>query len=198
MKTLLVFMIVVTGVSINAQSRNQPSARDVAREIQRVDREQMLLRAPLRADKSDSVRMATLKKIKDDFRALQSINNKMMAEAFDEKNDIDYAHTAEMISQVRAKASSLKTSLSLPADENSKKIPSPPAVENLKDLRAALLILDKSVMSFVNNPMFQKADVVEVGLAQQASHDLETVISLSADLRKFSVRLGNNLKQNAK
>jgi hypothetical protein len=194
MKILLLLIIVVTGVSINAQTRNQPSARDIAREIQRVDREQMLLRAPLRADKSDPVRMATLKKIKDDFRALQSINNKMMAEVF-EKDDIDYTHTAEMISQVRAKASSLKSGLSLPEDQDTKKIPSPPAVENLKDLRTALLILDKSVMSFINNPMFQKSDVVEVGLAQQASHDLECVISLSGELKKFSLRLATHSKQ---
>jgi len=181
-------------IQAQQSTRNKPSARDVVREIQRVDREQLLVMTPLPPTKSDAARLALLKKIKEDFRALQNVNNKMMAEVF-ATDQLDYRHTSDMISQVRAKAVSLKTSLSLPTDNNAKKQPSPNAIESLKDLRAALLVLDQSVMSFVNNPMFQKPDVVEVSLATKASRDLEAVISLSEDLKRLTARIESQSNQ---
>jgi len=200
MKIVSVILTIIFGVicanTIQAQqsTRNRPSSRDVVREIQRVDREQLLLLKPLHSKKSDAARLALLKKIKEDFRTLQNINNKMMAEVF-AGDQVDYGHTLEMISQVRAKAVSLKTNLSLPTDDNEKKVPSPSAIDSLKDLRAALLVLDQSVMSFVNNPMFQKPDVVEVSLARKASRDLEGIISLSGDLKKLTARLESQSNQ---
>jgi hypothetical protein len=193
MKTVVILATIFSAFcadQIQAQhsTRNKPSPRDVVREIQRVDREQLLLLTPLPPGKSDGARLALLKKIKEDFKTLQNVNNKMMSEVF-ASDQLDYGHTSDMISQVRAKAVSLKTNLALPTDNNAKKPPSPNAIDSLKDLRAALLVLDQSVMSFVNNPMFQKPDVVEISLATKASRDLEAVISLSGDLKKLTARL---------
>jgi hypothetical protein len=172
-----------------AQStRNSPSARDVAREIQRVDREQLLLRSPLPAKNSETARLTLLKKIKADFRSLQAVNNKMMEEVW-ATDQVNYSHTSEMISQVREKAIALKNNLRLPSNDNAKKIESPNTIANLKDLRAALLVLDRFVMNFVNNPVFHNLDVVDVTLASQASHDLEAAITLSGELKKHTLRL---------
>jgi len=189
------FVVTFSDVNQAQQSgRNGPSARDVVREIQRVDREQLLLRAPLPPKNDEATRLVVRKKIAEDFKTLQAINNKMMAEVW-AAEQIDYGHTADMISQVRDKAMALKTNLFLPTDTNAKKPPSPSAINNNKDLREALLVLDQSVMSFVNNPLFQKPEVVEVTQAMQASRDLEAVISLSGDLRKMTARLSNASKR---
>jgi hypothetical protein len=197
-KTILILIAVILIICcgpVQAQTgRSGSSARDIAREIQRQDREQMLLRSPLASKNSDSARLAIVKKIKDDFRALQSINNKMMAEVW-ESDQIDYGHTSEMISHVREKAVSLKSNLYLPSDGDDKKVESPNTIANLKDLRASLLVLDKFVMSFVNNPVFQQFEVMDVSQAKQASHDLDAVIMLSADLKKHALRLSNETKK---
>jgi len=194
---MLAIFFVATVVDVNQaqqSGRNQPSARDVVREIQRVDREQLLLRAPLPAKHDEANRVALRKKIKEDFKTLQAINNKMMAELWSTE-DVDYGHTSDMIGQVRAKAVALKTNLSLPTDSNNKRPASPNAIANVSELRAALLVLDHSIMSFVNNPFFQKPDVVEMDQAMQASRDLEAVISLSSDLRKLTARLSSSSKR---
>jgi hypothetical protein len=189
-------VLVICNVAVKAQAnRTRTPARDVAREIQRQDREQMLLRSPLRGKNSDVTRLAMVKKIKDDFRALQSINNKMMAEVW-ESDQVDYSHTSEMISHVREKAVALKSSLYLPSDGVEKKIETPNTISGLKELRASLLVLDDFIMSFVNNPCFQTFDVIDVSQATKASHDLDAVITLSADLKKHILKLSGDTKKN--
>jgi hypothetical protein len=177
-----------------AQSRSGSPARDVAREIQRVDREQMLLRSPITSKPNDAARLSLLKKVKDDFRTLQSIHNKMMEEVW-ASDQVDYLHTSEMISHVRDKAVALKSNLYLPADSSAKKIESPSTINGLKDLREALLVLDKFVMDFVNNPGFQKFDVVDVSEGTKAGRDLDAVISLTSDLKKHMLRLNTEAKR---
>jgi hypothetical protein len=75
---------------------------------------------PYRQDKeSESMRLSRFKKIKDDFRDLQSLNNKMMADAW-LQDTLDYSSIAEMVSKIRGKANDLKESLSLPESEKSR------------------------------------------------------------------------------
>ena len=45
-------------------------------------------------------------------------------------------------------------------------------------------------MSFVTNPIFQKTNVMDLRLANQAKSDLEAVISMSNKLKKVSAKLG--------
>jgi hypothetical protein len=192
----ILFMLVVAISSVHAfaQSRSGSPARDVAREIQRVDREQMLLRSPITSNRNDAVRLSLLKKVKDDFRSLQSIHNKMMEEVW-ANDQVDYTHTSDMISRVRDKAVALKNNLYLPVDSFAKKVESPSTINGLKDLREALLVLDKFVMDFVNNPGFQKFDVIDVSEATKAGNDLDAVISLTGDLKKHMLRLSAEAKR---
>jgi hypothetical protein len=45
------------------------------------------------------------------------------------------------------------------------------------------------MLGFVTNPIFQKASVIELNLANKASKDLEAVIGVSNELKKVSERL---------
>jgi hypothetical protein len=44
-------------------------------------------------------------------------------------------------------------------------------------------------MRFVNNPVFQAANSVDVNLAKKASDDLDQVISLTVDLKQNAQKL---------
>jgi hypothetical protein len=59
----------------------------------------------------------------------------------------------------------------------------------VKEFKSALLLLDHSIMSFVNNPIFQKPNLVEIESATRASHDLAEIITLSATLKKIADNL---------
>jgi hypothetical protein len=189
-------LIYACAIGTQGQSRSQPSAKDTARQIQRVERDQQLLLKPLPPEKEDnSARLAALKQSKEDFRNIQGINNKMMANAW-AKDELDYNSISDSISQIRSKAVRLRSNLSLPKpekqdDEKADDLP----LATVKDFRAALLHLDKSIMSFVTNPLFKESTVIEMSLATQASHDLETIIALSDDLQKAAKSLNKKSKE---
>ena len=158
-----------------------------ARAIERADLDRILLWAVPKDKESETMRANRFKKIKEDFRDLQSLNNKMMADAW-MQDALDYPTITDMVSKIRGKASDLKDGLALPAGDpaEASKVP---AVTSARQFREELLLLDKKVMSFVNNPVFQKANTMDVNLAKKASEDLEHVISLTLDLKQNAQKL---------
>jgi hypothetical protein len=56
-------------------------------------------------------------------------------------------------------------------------------------VKPALLALDGLMMSFVSNPIFQSAQVVDVQQASKAKRDLEAIIKLSGKIKKSAARL---------
>jgi len=55
-------------------------------------------------------------------------------------------------------------------------------------MKASLLSLDGSIMSFIKNPIFKNSGVVDVEQAGKASRDLETIIELSNLINKDAQR----------
>jgi len=153
-----------------------------ARAIERAEMDRLLLWAIPSDKESEATRLSRFKKIKDDFRDLQSLNNKMMADAW-LRDSLDYAAITEMVSRIRGKANDLKDTLSLPEADKPETPLKAPTVTTVRQFREELLLLDKSIMQFVTNPVFQAANTVDVNQAKKASLDLEQVISLSNDVK---------------
>ncbi|MGH9929773.1 MAG: hypothetical protein ACREA9_11185 [Pyrinomonadaceae bacterium] len=133
-----------------------------------------------------------MKQIREDFKDLQGLNNKMMAEAW-ARETLDYSFVSDMVSRMRGKAIRLKMNLSLPDSGSLEKAASDP-VSNSREFRAALLVLDRSIMSFITNPLFMKPNTIDVNQATRARKDLESVIELAADLKKVASRLAKASK----
>ena len=137
-------------------------------------------------DDSDPTRALLIKQNGEDFKSLQNINNKMMAEVY-ATEIIDYNRTSAAIAQINTKAIRLKNNLSLPDVKNVKR--KVLTVSGAKEFKSALLLMDRSIMSFVTNPIFQKPNVMEVESATRASQDLAEIITLSATLKKIADNL---------
>jgi hypothetical protein len=181
---LLTLALVASVNSVQGQSPN----RDRARSIERAEMDRLLLWAMPKNTEAESNRVSRFRKIKDDFRDLQSLNNKMMADAW-LQDALDYSSIAEMVSKIRGKANDLKDGLSLPESENSETTFKIPAVTTVRHFRQELLLLDKTIMRFVNNPVFQAVNSVDVNLAKNASDDLKQVILLTVDLKQNALKL---------
>jgi hypothetical protein len=166
---------------------------DQAREIERVEMNQQLLLRRLPPINDEPARKALLKQISDDFRDMQGLNNKMMADTWSREVP-NYDFISDMISQIRGKANRLKLNLSLPESQNSDRKEFHLGDVNVQQFRAALLVLDKSIMSFVTNPIFRETKIVEMKMATQASRDLETVLQLSGNIKKAASRLNKKSK----
>jgi hypothetical protein len=181
---LLVAQTLILISAGTTKSQGQSRNRDQVLKIERVERDQQLLRKPLPAKKDDdSVRLAVLKQINEDFKNIQDLNNTMMAKAWAHE-ELDYGYISDSISQIKSKATRLRSNLALPKAKDVDEKQPDLARAGVKEFRAALLLLDKSIMSFVRNPLFQNANVVEVNLAAQASHDRKLIIELSGKLQK--------------
>ena len=180
-----VLMLLALAVSFTCVQGQGNAER--ARAIERADLDRILLWAVPKDKESETMRMNRFKKIKEDFRDLQSLNNKMMADAW-MQDALDYPAITDMVSKIRGKASDLKDGLALPAGDHSE-ASKVPTVTTARQFREELLLLDKKVMSFVNNPVFQKANTMDVNFAKKASEDLEHVISLTLDLKQNAQKL---------
>jgi hypothetical protein len=165
---------------------NHPTMRDQVRAIQRAELDRILLTAVPAATDSEANRVAVQKQIREDFKDLQGLNNKMMAEAW-ARETLDYSFMSDMAARIRGKALRLKTNMDLPGAGKK----APPAIEafDSREFRAALLVLDRTIMSFVTNPLFKEPKAIEVTQAIKARQDLESVIELTADLKKLASRL---------
>lgn len=184
---LLFIALILAGSfsAVSGQGRGVNAER--ARAIEQAEMDRLLLWAVPKKE-SESSRLSRFKKIKDDFRDLQALNNKMMADAWSQET-LDYSSIADMVSKIRGKAGDLKEGLSLPESENSQTAAKTPAVTTVRQFREQLLLLDKTVMSFVNNPVFQANNTVDVNLAKKASQDLEHVLVLTVDLKQTAQKL---------
>ena len=183
---LMLLALAVSFTCVHGQGRGANAER--ARAIERAEMDRLLLWAVPKDRESEAMRVSRFKKIKDDFRDLQSLNNKMMADAW-MQDALDYSSITDMVSKIRGKANDLKDSLALPQSENPQAALKTPDVDSVRQFRQELLLLDKKIMSFVTNPVFQAANTMDVNLAKQASEDLEHVISLTLDLKQNAQKL---------
>ena len=120
---------------------------------------------------------------------MQALNNRMMSVAWS-KSNLDYGFISDMIARIRGKASRLKDNLNFPEPVRQEIVVSKPAITTERDFRNGLLLLDRTIMSFVSNPLFKSANTIEVQQGANARRDLESVMDLTADLKKSAVRLG--------
>ena len=185
---LIILALALAASFSSVQGQRRSIQRDRARSIERAEMDRLLLWSVPKNTESEAIRLNRFKKIKDDFRDLQSLHNKMMADAW-LKDSLDYSSIADMVSKIRGKANDLKEGLSLPASENPLTDLKVPAVSSVRQFREELLLLDKKIMSFVSNPVFQAANTVDVIQAKQASADLEHVLLLTVDLKQNAQKL---------
>ncbi|HEX7313410.1 MAG TPA: hypothetical protein VF297_05790 [Pyrinomonadaceae bacterium] len=148
-----------------------PSVRERQLMMEEMSREMGKGTAPR---KSEELRMT---EIAEDYRDIQQVNNKMMSSAM-RAAEPDYKMIAGSVADMRKRAERLRENLALPPPEarEGEKRPAPKSAEDAAGMKAALLALDRSLMSFVRSPVFKNTDVLDAEAAAKASRDLAEVI----------------------
>lgn len=190
----LLSMQLVASVAVMPQRPGEPPARDTVERLSRIDTNRAAELQVIRANKNAADRAAVLKQVGEDFKDLQLLHNKMMADAWS-KPEPDYRSVGEMIGQIAKKATRLKANLALPrssSDGETKESERDLSTPN--EFKAELLSLDSNVMKFVTNPLFRTKTVIELKQANQALRDLDAVIERCRRLKKASVRLSRSSK----
>lgn len=138
-------------------------------------------------------RRLALKQIAEDYERVQVVNNELLR-ALTSGAEFDYKRLAELTGEIRKRADRLKLNLALPLPEETQKERAPqkgatptPDAAPVKD---SLVALDQLILSFVTNPIFRsKTLAVDAQLAAKASRDLESIINLSAHIKRAADKL---------
>jgi len=121
--------------------------------------------------------------IQEDFRRLQIVNNEMMQRVFVAKS-LDYRFISTSTEEIKKRALDLKQNLVLPKVIDVEKDQKNRGAVSDEQLKASLLTLDHSVMSFATNPLFKDPQVVDPKFAETATRDLMRIVRLSEAIRK--------------
>jgi hypothetical protein len=119
--------------------------------------------------------------VRHDFEGLQSAYNKIvLAMAPGASHDPDTI--LDSVNQVKKCAARLRANLALPRSEDEGDKARGGAAEPQMD--EALRMLRKHIYSFVTNPLFESAPVLNVEQAGKAGRDLDMILELSESIRR--------------
>jgi hypothetical protein len=132
----------------------------------------------------DSRRLeALMAQTEEDFNRMLMLHNEI-ARSITANKPFDYHFVSEATGEIRKRATSIQTNLLLsPPAEEMKQIEMP-AETNESDMKDALIKLCKQIRSFVTNPVIEQPNVVDAAKLATAKRDLESVIQLSAHLKR--------------
>ena len=180
---LLIFALAVFTFSAAAQMNPEKailSAREEFTNIKNrsLELERLKRESYKRSDSNDYV--VKFPAIKEDFEAIQKLNAsivKLTAAA----TPLDVAAVSKIVEQVNHRAARLKSNLF--ADESKKDDKEIQSAAAPRELKTMLADLDKFIIKFVHNPIFQNLNVVNFSDSQKAQKDLEKVIAVSRAIK---------------
>jgi hypothetical protein len=165
------------------RSRTPRDAEAAARERQRqVQNRSMAMQHIGNDEKKKRENAELFNRIREDFMRIQVVNNDML-KAISRDETLDYKLISDATEEINKLAKRLRTNLAVPEvekdDERQNK--TAPTVEEMK---ASLLKLDDSIMSFVTSlGVVNTQDVNKVG------RDLTDVIEISNNIRRDAEKL---------
>ena len=126
---------------------------------------------------------ALMAQTEEDFNTMLSLHNEIVR-SLGATKPLDYQFISKATGEIRKRASSIQTNINLtPAAEEIKPIDLP-ATTNESEMKDGLVKLCKQIRSFVTNPVIEHPNLIDVEKAAAAKRDLESVIQLSAHLKR--------------
>jgi hypothetical protein len=128
---------------------------------------------------------AVILQVKQDFERIQIARNEIVRTI---DNRLDYKFVSEVTGEIKKRAGRLEENLFLPEPEENENRGVREVELNEAQIRVALLLLCDRIESFVKSPIFETPGVLDVQHSTKASSDLESILKLSASVRKSAER----------
>ena len=160
-----------------AQIQNRPTTQQ---QVQHREWALENLRKQARLQPTARQRLLDQVSLRNDFRQLQIVNNNLMSRMFgsSQTQRITNKEIRSSLGEIKKLAERLANGFGIPRTK--------PNAETEVALAPGLHQLDKAVMSFVDNELFQQPRIYDAELASQAEKDLSDVLRLADVLRKLT------------
>lgn len=190
-----VAFLLMVPLPASAQGSARPKSRGEVESNKRANTEQELLLRGTARDKTYDTenRRKVLEQASEDFAKIQELNDGIVG-ILKAKVAFNYKSIGEMTSEIRKRAKRFKetTDLPPPVDET---VPEKKLEEiGQAEMKDALTMLNARINSFVDNPLFQTPQWIDVKLGAKASRDLITIIELSGQIKKSAEKLSKGPK----
>jgi hypothetical protein len=130
-----------------------------------------------------------VEQLQKDFTRLQVVNNDLLRIALS-NTTLDAGFVSKSVSEIKKRAERLNKNLALPEPEKSPGQTGAQGAASSPELKPSVLKLGRLIFSFVDNPFFKEASVVDTQLTTKARRDLEDIIELSGQIKRSSEQLG--------
>jgi len=190
---VLTMAAALLGISApSARAQGSSPGRISERERNLLDREMQitLLKKGVKEPAKRESRLL-LQEINEDFARLQAVNNEVKLRS-STNPVLDFKYVSNAAAEIKKRSSRLRTNLVFPESAKADKRETTPPADGLK---LQLVNLDRLIRSFVTNPVFTDANVINAELAAKARGDLDEIIDLSDRVKKHAANLN---KANAK
>ena len=137
---------------------------------------------------------ALMAQTEEDFNRMLSLHNEI-ARALAATKPLDYRFVSEASGEIRRRAHSIQSNLMLspPAEEMKQvEVPEKTTEPEMKD---GLVALCKHIRSFVTNPVIDHPNLIDADKLVLAKRDLESVIQISAALKRDADHLGGKVQK---
>lgn len=129
---------------------------------------------------------ALMVQTEEDFNRILALHNEL-ARALSSKNAVDYRFVSDTTAEIKKRATRVQSTLKLEPEQGY----TPLKVDEINDdgMKDALIKLCQQIRSFVTNPSIENPNTVDAEQLKKARHDLDSVIQLSAQLKKDADKL---------
>ena len=124
---------------------------------------------------------ALMAQTEEDFNRILSLHNEIARALTSKTDDLNYQFVSDATAEINKRASRVQHSLALGlSDEEAREI------EKSKDepIKDSLIKLCNQIRSFVTNPSIENPNTINVEQMKKARRDLESLIQLSAHIKK--------------
>jgi hypothetical protein len=195
--TVLALVLCFAGTAL-AQQMSPPSPETI--DPKRATRESQEREAGLRSAEMVTTTptdkrgvQSAVDEVKQDFKHLQILRNQIVRH-LTANGPLDYKALAGETAEINKRANRLKTRLVLYGPKDDDKEHKDEVEIGDDRMSTALVTLCKRIDSFVENPVFDLQGVVDVKQSAKAGGDLQTIIQLSAGIRRTAERLNKTPK----
>jgi hypothetical protein len=184
-------LILLSVPSVSAQSAGPPPVNKVNAERMRqqdMSRREYDLRNfgnESTAPKDKRQVEALMAQTEEDFNRILTLHNEI-ARALTSQNDLNYQFVSDATAEINKRASRVQHSLALGlSDEEAREL------QKSKDepIKDSLIKLCNQIRSFVTNPSIENPNTINVDQMKKARRDLESLIQLSAHIKKDADKL---------
>ena len=138
--------------------------------------------------------VALMAQTEEDFKRMLGLHNELVRSLASTK-PLNYNFVSEATAEIRKRAQSIQSNIGLTLPPEEIKLVEIPALTSESEIKDGLVKLCKQIRSFVTNPVIDQPNLIDAEKLATAKQDLESVIQLSAQLKKDTDQLSGKIQK---